>query len=103
MPWLWGRRLPRRPFSSETHEGKNERKQKKEARSNGLFLDKVFLANETEFIIDKTRLLKKKMRSAEEPASGALRAQQHGAVMLRPGHGARPRALGHGAAAGSLN
>jgi hypothetical protein len=52
------RRLPR-PFSSETHEGKNERKQKKEVRSNGLFLDKVLLANETEFKIDKTRLLKK--------------------------------------------
>ena len=47
-----------RPFSSEAHEGKDERKQKREARSNG-FLDKVFLANEKEFKIDKTRLLKK--------------------------------------------
>jgi hypothetical protein len=75
MPWLWGRRPPR-PFSSETHEGKKERKQKKEARSNGLFLDKLFLANETEFKIDKTCLLKKN-------ALGR-RARCYGSVLLRP-------------------
>jgi hypothetical protein len=38
--------------------GKTKGSKKKEARSNGFFLEKVSLANEKEFKIDKTRLLK---------------------------------------------